>query len=400
MREKPRMVMPHNDVRPGLPAAMSPHERKAEWGARREICSVAVPIVSLFVISRLLVFVIAYGVAARVGPPGSAGLAAVLCHWDCGWYITVAAGGYSTETSVEGFTNLAFYPLLPLLMRTIAPVFAGNVLYAGVAIANVCFIAALFYIYRYARLIDLDRPAALLAVALLCFLPGSIVFSTALSESLFLLLLVMAMFYLRREDYLVSGVCAGLLSAVRANGILFLAFALVLMFRRHGIGSLARPWRAPERFIPLIFAPAGLFLFWGFCFLTTGDAFAQATTAHYGWYWSFLPFWHNLPLMLQTPGNAQLAACAGLATFACSCLLLRDRRYEDFLLCGAMIALILSGTGTVSVFRYWIVLFPAWIALAKAISFRPVLRIAAFALLVPLNVIHAAAWALGEGLAL
>jgi hypothetical protein len=181
----------------------------------------------------------------------------------------------------------------------------------------------------------------------------------------------MAMFHLRRGDYLVSGIAAGLLSATRANGIFFLLFALAILVRHDGLQSFVTPWRAPQKFVPLLLAPAGLFLFWGFCFATTGDAFAQVSTAKHGWYWQYAPFWENVPVMLRAGGAPMWAAVTGLCALACALLLLREKLHEEFILCVALIALVLGGTGVVSVFRYWIVLFPIWIGVAKAISGRP-----------------------------
>ena len=213
-----------------------------------------------------------------------------------------------------------------------------------------------------------------------------------MSESTFLLLLVVAMYYLRSGRYLIAGIAAALLSATRAPGIFFALFALVFVLRNDGWRSILLPWRTPERLLPLLLAPLGLFVFWGYCFVATGDAFAQSSTAYHGWEWSFLPPWKNLPLLLRIGGAPALMAIGGLVVIACTLLLLRLRLYEEALFCLAAVLLVLSGLGATSVFRYWIVLFPAWMALARWASTRPLATTAVVLLAAACNVFMVTAW--------
>src|SRR5262249_12694003 len=183
------------------------------------------------------------------------------------------------------------------------------------------------------------------------------------------LLLVTAMHFLRTRQYLAAGIAAALLSATRAPGVLFALFALAFVIRQHGWRSLLAPWRALDRLLPVVLAPLGLFLFWGYCLLAPGDAFAQASTAHHGWEWSFVPPWQNLPLLLRGFDAKTPMALGAILVLACVALLIRRRLYEEALFCLAAVLLVLSGgQGATSTFRYWIVLFPAWLALADLIA--------------------------------
>ena len=360
------------------------------------------PIAAMFLVSRLALLLLANLAQAHLGSDvPDTGWTGLLCRWDCGWYLGIAEHGYSTTyTTDSATTTYAFYPLLPAATNVIASLLHVTLLQAGLMFTNICFLFALFYVYRYAQLVGCDRSTALRSVALICCLPLSISFSAYLTESAFLLLLVMAMFHLRRGEYLLAGIAAALLSASRANGIFFILFALVALFRSYGWRSFVTPWRAPERLLPVMLAPAGMFVFWGFCFATTGDAFAQVTTAHHGWGWNFYPVWENIPSMFRTEGPSPLVALSGICTLACSALLLRMKLYEDFVLCAAFVLLILSGTGTVSVFRYWIVLFPIWIAVTRALSQAPVMASFVYLLIGLLNGVMTCAWALQKNIAL
>lgn len=365
---------------------------------------VLLPIAALFLLSRALLLAALEAAVTYLPPkPQTRGIASLLCHWDCIWYLSVADIGYTQREIPQGsfaMTNYCFSPLLPLAMRLLAPLFHGNILYAGVAFTNLCFFAALIYVYRYARLLDYSRNVALLSVALLCFLPQSIAFSAVLSESPYLLLLAMAIFHSRRGDWLAAGIAAALLSATRSNGVLFVVFALALALRSDGIRGLLAPWRAPEKFIPLVFAPLGLFVFWAWCFAATGDAFAQVSAEEHGWNWHFYPIWENVVAMVHAGGQPFYVAISGSLTLACTVLLLRAGLFEEFAFCCAAIVLILSGSGVVSIFRYWIVLFPVWVVVAGTLARRPLLAAAVFLAFGLLNAVLIAALALRNPLSL
>src|SRR5215469_9180840 len=101
---------------------------------------VLLPIAAIFLVSRLLLLLLAYVAQTHFGShvPYS-GWTSLLCRWDCGWYLGIADQGYSTvQTTEAGATNYAFFPLLPVATRTIAPVFGGNLLYAALAFTNAC----------------------------------------------------------------------------------------------------------------------------------------------------------------------------------------------------------------------------------------------------------------------
>jgi len=113
---------------------------------------------------------------------------------------------------------------------------------------------------------------------------------------------------------------------------------------------------------------------------------------HHGWGWSFVPPWKNLPLLLRIGDGPALMAIGGLVILACTLLLLRLHLYEEALFCLAAVLLVLSSQGATSAFRYWIVLFPAWMALAQWVSTRPMARTAVVLLAAACNVFMVTAW--------
>ncbi|RUL61548.1 hypothetical protein EKH79_18125 [Dyella dinghuensis] len=374
---------------------------------RHQIRDVLVPLVAMFLASRLVLLVLASMTLQLSGAHGAnSSLAPMLCRWDCEWYLGIAQHGYSTYEPglayghAPGETTFGFYPLYPLIVRFFTPLMGGDVLHAGILVSNLCFLAALFYVYLYVRELGLNRSVGLLTACMLCVFPQSIVFSAPLSESIFLLLMAAAMYHFRREQYLVAGIAAALLTAVRPNGILFIVFAGVLLVQQHGLRAVLAPWRMPEKFVPIVLAPLGMFLFLTYCYVATGDAFAHESTESIGWGWAFVPPWENLLEQLHSGSVLALCAAISISVALCSLLLLQYGMYAEFAFCIASILLIWCGQGVVSLFRYWMILFPIWIAVARSVAVRPMGATLLCALLGMISGVIACAWALGSIIAL
>ena len=146
--------------------------------------------------------------------------------------------------------------------------------------------------------------------------------------------------------------------------------------------------------VPIVLAPMGLLVFWGYCFATTGDAFAGPSSMYHGWGWYFSPPWEALTAMLRSDNVAFFFGLVSLGLLVCSLLLWRQGWYEEFAFCVALIVLMMSGAVIGSLFRYGLVLFPLWIALARALAPRPVLSALTFSTLALLNAMMMSAWTL------
>jgi hypothetical protein len=162
-------------------------------------------------------------------------------RWDARWYDDIARLGYNLH-GPTGFKNVAFFPLYPLLTRTLhdaIAAFFGNVLdmplpdkfyppylVPGMLVANVCAVAALAFLYGLVRL-DHGRPAARRTVTLLALCPPSIFLFAAYSEGTFLLCAIAFFYALRLERWWQAGLWGLLAAATRPPGIVLLApFAL------------------------------------------------------------------------------------------------------------------------------------------------------------------------------
>src|SRR5438034_897341 len=136
-----------------------------------------------------------FGVFAQPSPFWDA-----FVRYDSGWYLTIARSGYDTATALAGGrSNIAFFPVYPLLMRYVGRSFgpAPSDLYlGGILIAWVSFVLAMIVLYRLASL-DLPRERALLAILLAMIFPFAFFYGVVYSESTFLLFTLMAFYFFR-----------------------------------------------------------------------------------------------------------------------------------------------------------------------------------------------------------
>lgn len=147
-------------------------------------------------------------------------LANLPARWDTGWYVDVAADGYKWWRTQPNYQqNIAFFPVYPLLMRYGSLLFARELVWTGVAISWAAFLGALIYLFQFAR-VRLGDERAAMAVALISSYPFALFFSTAYTESLFLLTIVGACYHFERDELWQAGLWGLTAGLTRPNGCL------------------------------------------------------------------------------------------------------------------------------------------------------------------------------------
>lgn len=185
----------------------------------------------------------------------------LLFYYDSVNYLIIANQGYSLALT-------PFFPLYPLLIA----LFGGSVLTA-VLISNLCFLGFLFV---------LNKVWGRSAVIAGCAVPAGIYFSSAYTESLFLLLSTITLYCIKTGRWVHGAAAAGLSALTRPLG-----WALVAAFCFYNFTQA----KGKSRFIFLI--AVGLTLLYpGYLYLTFGDflAFAHQNSAGYSREIS-LPWW-------------------------------------------------------------------------------------------------------------
>ena len=210
-----------------------------------------------------------------------------LSNWDGLWYRMVANQGYPGHPS-DAQTTLGFFPLYPLVIYVIEPIFKvtghdaiWSASVAGLIISGIGGAIACVYVYRLAEG-WWDRFTARRATILFILFPGSVVFSMVYSEGLLMPLAAACIFYLERKRWLLAGMLAGFATAVQPVAVVLIpvcAISALLEWRRRGwrLSDLRRVIVAP------LLSGLGLAAFAGFLWLWTGTPLASYRAQHHGW---------------------------------------------------------------------------------------------------------------------
>src|SRR6185437_12483608 len=159
------------------------------------------------------------------------GFVTAICRWACGWYTEIIRSGYDrAPTGPDLRANWAFFPLYPLLSRAVA-LLTGLAPASAAVLLNLVLFPALVAVACLFWTATRGRAGAAWLALLFCAWPYGVHFSSAYTEALYGLLLMLAMLALARDRVLLGGVAAGLLTATRPTGVI----AVVVL-------GLARAW--------------------------------------------------------------------------------------------------------------------------------------------------------------
>ncbi len=153
---------------------------------------------------------------------------ALLGSWDTTWYLDIARSGYAFDVGQVGqvFTNVAFFPLLPMIMWTAAAL-GLNPFWAALVVGNGMFLVALISLHAITKArfgpIMATRATWVLALA-----PPSIAASMAYSEGIALGLAIGAAWLAWRQRFVWAGVVAAFGVLIRPTGVLIVLPVLML----------------------------------------------------------------------------------------------------------------------------------------------------------------------------
>lgn len=194
-------------------------------------------------------------------------------RWDACWYVKIAAFGYAVDPGTDA---TAFFPLLPMLMRTISPVFGGDLVLAGVIVPTVALIFALWGIHRTVSR-DFGDAVAGRTVLYTAIFPTALFFFAPYTESLYLATAVWAFDAARAKRWGIASILGFLTGLTRPPGAL-----LALPVASSAFGA----WRRGERTvlqIAAVLAPvAALATFSWYSLLTTGETPLDAQRRWWG----------------------------------------------------------------------------------------------------------------------
>ncbi len=290
-------------------------------------------------------------------------------RWDTGWYMDIVVDGYSVSEDLSRIqSNVAFFPLYPLIVRTaLAPIprhlwTPGVILAIGVVVSNLCLVTALALIYRLVLRLGMCYAVARRTVFYLTIFPVGFVFSSFYTESLFLMLIAAALLAMFGGRWRTACLIIGLSSAARLPGILM---ALPLFFQY--MERIQWKWRKIRRDVMwLSITPAGLLAYMVHLYLLAGDPLAFLRTQSAWQHRPSLPWQTLRAISPAAPYTDPLNLMCIVVFLVISLGLLADRRSRVLgILAGLNVAPVLFSGQLTSAMRYCMVAFPVFIALAR-----------------------------------
>lgn len=145
---------------------------------------------------------------------------ALLGSWDTTWYLDIARRGYAFDVGQVGevFTNVAFFPLLPMVMWA-ALAIGLNPFWVALVVANGMFLVALVAIHALTR-DRFGRAMAVRATWVLALAPPAVAASMAYTEGIALGLAILAGYLAWKGHFGWAGGVAAVDVLTRPTGIL------------------------------------------------------------------------------------------------------------------------------------------------------------------------------------
>lgn len=154
-----------------------------------------------------------------------------LTRYDAGWYAQIAQSGYLNGKSS------AFFPLFPLLMKTLSTLSGFTLKICGQGISIICFIIALWLVQILTgedgvlRFNENKQKAGRWIACIIAFNPVSFYYTICYTESLFLMLTLLFMIAVGRNKWFIAGV-TGFFAGITRNSGVFLAIIFFLEYIR------------------------------------------------------------------------------------------------------------------------------------------------------------------------
>lgn len=290
-------------------------------------------------------------------------------------YMNIASHWYRGLEEDGVVWRLVFLPFYPILIKGVSFI-TGEYFIAGMIVSVLSSSAAGCVLYALARL-DMSEAASLRAVRYYAILPAAFFYTTAMTESLFMLLSLLCIYGARKRNWLLSGIAGGLAAFTRSVGLVLLA-PVLFEWLTAVIKERETEWRInPYWGFAILLIPAGFGAYLLINYAETGDAFRFAAYQKEHWFqgpdWFFdSARYHISNLVSYYDGDMFVHALALwlsslISRFAALALMLacvRRQRPSYTLYSLAYYTVTMGVTWLLSAPRYLLVLFPIVFTLA------------------------------------
>nr|WP_229910870.1 hypothetical protein [Streptomyces aurantiogriseus] len=265
-------------------------------------------------------------------------------QWDAEWYLGIADHGYTHALGIAyDANNLAFFPLYPLLIKTVAAFTPGSAATAGLAIAVVASLAAAWGVFAVGDHLHGRRTGILLAVLWAAF-PVGLVQWMGYTESLFTACAAWSLYAVLTGRWLCAATLAVLAGLTRPSGVAVAAAVTVAAL-------LAR--RSPRALAAAVLAPLGWCGYFGWVGLRLGrwdGYFAVQRLWHNEWNGGSQTLRRMRDLLVSDARPHLFLVMVTMTLLACSVLYglsVADRQPLPLLVFSGVLLLIVLGSGGV-----------------------------------------------------
>jgi hypothetical protein len=249
----------------------APTVSRARW-----FLTLSIRPVLLYLASRAGMFLVAEATSSTAHQT----LPTSLTVWDSSWYLSIAQSGYVRHippgVGNPAQSNLGFFPLVPLLTRATHEVTRFGIPVSGLITTFLLGLAASVAVWWMLRDV-FGQKGADRGTALVFFSPGALVLSLVYKAQATNLMVACAVLALRRERWVVAGLCAAVATTADPVGCAAFvpcAVAAVLAIRAR------REWKA--LWAPLL-APLGIGTFFAYLWAHTGSPLEYFRAQRAGW---------------------------------------------------------------------------------------------------------------------
>lgn len=179
-------------------------------------------------------------------------------NFDGGLYLSIAQNGYYP-------LQQAFFPLYPLVIRSLIIYSPVPIEIVGQLISSVSFLGGLIIFYYLIK--EINKEVAWPAVLFLLAFPASFFFAAAYTESLFFLLAISAVYAAKQQKWWLAGILGMLASLTRVFGVLLAIIVIPEYFKSNS------PKKISEA-IALVLIPLGLLIYMVYLWKAFGDPLA------------------------------------------------------------------------------------------------------------------------------
>lgn len=213
--------------------------------------------------------------------------------WDASHFLNIAENWYKNSGEEKYF--IVFYPLYPLTAR-IFYFLTNDYFWSSILVSNISLIISCFYLYKLTG-IDHNEKVSFNSLKYLLISPFSFFLGLPFSDSLFIALSIMTLYYIRKNNCLFAGIFGFLASLTRSFGILLLIPTLIeYLITNKNKKSIKAHFKNVSF---LLFIPSGFLVYLYLNKAVTGDCFKFIYYLREHWYSGFRFFPETIKMIYE-----------------------------------------------------------------------------------------------------